>query len=231
MDDADRRTTRAGCKEPALRDCADTQKLALDSRVFKSLCAYLGVLVISGLCALLSEGTVLASFIELDNFYILTVIIESIFGIFFFPFAIHPAPDVRGFLVDYVILFFAAVPFVIVGAFAAATPWHAVIFSQLLVFGIWLIAAWTREFLETRIRAGLFYLPLSALLFFGILGAGRILMSFSGIGDDISAFSVPGVLVSWSNSRYFDSNGWLGVAACLGALVLWSRRAMVRAGR
>jgi hypothetical protein len=89
------------------------------------------------------------------------------------------------------------------------------------------LALGAKEVLVDRLRAPAFHLPLLALLFFGLLIAGKMLTSFSHTAGMLSAFSVPGVLRSWSEGQYFGANGWLGVAACLGALIMWSRRFMV----
>jgi len=231
---------------------------AIRKSVLLALCAYLLLLLSCAFLALLADDTALKAFICLDDFYLAVVLLESVFGVFLLPFIIHrgtgrtlpvePADSgarrsgrisaSRIFSADSIVIFSSGAPFVVLAAFAARVSWHAVFLTQLLVFSTWTVALSVKVFLENRdsglrkLRGGLalshVYMPLAAVLFFGLAVAGRLLSGFSSSGDGISAFSVAGVLVSLCAGRYFGFNGWLGIFACLGAFSLWSIKFMTR---
>ncbi len=229
---------------------------AMSRGAFWALCTFLLLLLACAVLALLADDTALGTFVSLDEFYVAVVLLESIFGVFLLPFVMHASPGLapsgkkatsrfgrnpgisgsRAILADYVIVFTAGAPFVVLAAFAAGTSWYAVVPTQILVFSTWSVALGTKELLEVRrasaqplsgkLVRGQFYLPLAAILFFGLVIAGRVLTGFSDAAGELSAFSVPGVLTSWCAGRYFGSNGWLGIVTCLGAFALWSRKVM-----
>lgn len=231
---------------------------AIRKSVFVALCAYLILLLSCAFLALLTDDTVLSAFIGLDEFYLSVVLLESVFGVFFLPFITNRSTGLASQVqpagsgaqrsgrlssshilsADGVVVFSSGAPFVVLAAFAARISWHAVFLTQLLVFSTWFVALSAKRYLEKRdlaahnLRGRLalshIYLPLAAVLFFGLAVAGRLLSGFSGAAGDLSAFSVPGVLVSWCTGRYFGFNGWLGIFACLGAFTLWSRKFMTR---
>ena len=220
-----------------MRNCSDkpeslhygTGSRSLGKDTFGALCIYVILLALIAICILLAQHRALGAFLRFDDFYIVVVFIESMVGVFILPFMIRSSSGIRILphaLAGRVMIFSAGTPFVVVGAYCSATPAYGVVTTQILVFSIWTVAAGTREFLARLPRTEHFYVPAAALLFFGLLVTGKILAGFSTVLGVISSYSVPGVLDSWNGGRYFGMNGWLGVAACLGALVLWSRRFM-----
>jgi hypothetical protein len=206
---------------PALRP-----ERALEKNSFKSLCIYQVLLGACATWALFARHSALVSFPGFDEFYILILLVQSLFGIFVLPYSISELKETRNVLIDYFILFLTAAPFVIVAAFASAMPWYRIVPTQMVVFGIWSVALCIKRLMQLRLCAGELYLPLSALAFLGLPVTGSILESFSDSAGLLFSFSVPGVLLSWSSGLYFEANGWLGITICLAAVVAWSGKLM-----
>jgi hypothetical protein len=198
-----------------------------DKRTFASVCAYLAIMLAGSFIALLGEGTAAAHFAAFDNLYWVVVTLQALFGLFVLPFAVRCDSNARAAVANLTLLFASGMPIVIVGAFSSATLWHKTLLSQMLVLGLWLLAFWLKTVLHGGFRAGCLYVPLAAVLFFGTNLAGNTLAGFSDSGETFARFSVPGVLFSWAEGSYFEANGWLGVAVCFGALVVWSRKLAV----
>jgi len=193
---------------------------------FLSLCVYQGLLVACAAWALLTRCQIFTQAADFDEFYVILIFLQSLFGIFVLPFSLQAFKNHRTLFVDYLLLFITALPFAIAGAFATSVPWYGVVLTQMAVFGIWSVAYGTREVLVSRLNAGMLYIPLSALVFLGLPVAGAILASFTDNARVLSSFSVPGILVSWSSGTYLDANGWLGILSCLGAALIWSVKLM-----
>ncbi len=198
-----------------------------DKRTFASVCAYLAILLSGSCAALLSNGTAAAHFAAFDDMYCIVVILQALFGIFVIPHILLPATDHRTALANLTLLYASGMPLVAVGAFSSAALWHKMIFSQLVIFGLWLLAFWLKDILRRRLNADCLYMPIAAVLFFGTALSGSVLAGLTNAGSTYSGFSVPGVLCSWAAGDYFDANGWLGMAVCLGALAIWSKKLVV----
>jgi hypothetical protein len=194
-----------------------------DNRTFAALCLYLATLLLVGSASLLSgEGTA-AEFVAFDNLYHVVLIVQLVLGLFLFPYTVKAAVDTRTSLANLTLTFAAGMPAVAVGAFSSAALWHKMILSQMLVFSLWLLAVRLHGTLRDRLHAGYLYLPISAVLFFGMTLTGEVLADLSTTGNIIASFAIPGVAFSWTSGDYFAVNGWLGVALCLCAFALLSK--------
>ena len=176
--------------------------------------------------AMLVKNAAFSGLVDFDGFYIVVILLQSMFGVFVLPFSMNLFKAERELFVDYLVLFLTTGPFVVVGAFATSVPWYRVCLTQMVIFSIWTVAYGTRKLLEYRWNAGMLYVPLWILFFFGFPVAGEMVASFVDNAKSFSSFSFAGVLFSWSRGSYLEPNGWLGVFSCLGAVVIWSVKIM-----
>lgn len=198
-----------------------------DKRTFASVCAYLAILLSGSCAALLFGGTTAAHFAAFDDMYCIVIILQALFGVFVIPHILLPATDYRTALANLTLLYASGTPLVAVGAFSSAALWHKMIFSQMVIFGLWLLAFWFKDTLRRKFSNACLYIPIAAVLFTGTALSGSVLAGLSDASGTYSGFSVPGVLYSWAAGDYFDANGWLGMAVCLGALAIWSKKLVV----
>jgi hypothetical protein len=201
---------------------------AFDSGTFLILCLYMVILLAVAASSLLGEGTAAARFVQFDDFFISLALAQTLFGVFFFALARRTGTDALAEFLNCLAVFLVAMPFVLVAACASATPWHAALVVQLLVFAVWSVAVGLREILSRAPGAGRFYIPVFSIAFFALPVIGRIAEGFSGRARLIGDFSIPGIVLAWSRSVFFASNAWFGTALILAGFLLWARKLLLR---